>query len=199
MSEEAVAREAVPHAPHTCPWWLGYLLASPVRKLIERPESLVLPLLRPGQRVLELGPGLGFFTLPVASALGPEGRLVCVDVQRPMLDRLRRRLSKRSLLERTELRLCTARDFGIDDLAGRVDLALALHVVHETADPRATVAALARTLAPEGRLLLVEPPGHCSAELFAAETAAAAEAGLVRCPHPRLEGRRFVATWRRAG
>jgi ubiquinone/menaquinone biosynthesis C-methylase UbiE len=197
MSEEALTHEPVAHTPHTCPWWLGYLLASPVRKLIERPASLVLPLVRPGLRVLELGPGLGFFTLPVAAAIGPEGRLVCVDVQRAMLDRLRRRLAKRSLLERTELRLCSAEDFGLDDLTGQVELALALHVVHETVAPTATVTALARTLAPEGRLLLVEPPGHCSAELFAAENAAAEATGLVRWAHPSVEGRKFVTTWRR--
>jgi hypothetical protein len=43
-------------ATHTCPVWIGYLLASPVRRLFESPGKMVLPLVRPGDRVLELGP-----------------------------------------------------------------------------------------------------------------------------------------------
>ena len=197
MSTETMSATTVGHPAHTCPWWLGYFLISPLRRLIEDPSAIVLPLVVPGQQVLELGPGLGYFSLPVAKALGPSGRLVCVDVQRAMLDRLRRRLAKARLLERSELRLATHEDSGFDGLDGRVDLALALHVVHETASPTATIAALARTLRPAGRLLIVEPPGHCSRELFRAEEAAADAAGLCRIPHPRLPGRRFVGLWER--
>lgn len=197
MSTDTTSTATEGQRAHTCPWWLGYFLISPLRRLVEDPAALVLPLVAPAQCVLELGPGLGYFSLPVARALGDSGRLVCVDVQRAMLDRLRRRLAKARLLERTELRLASHDDFGFDGLEGRVDLALALHVVHETSSPTAVVAALARTLRPNGRLLIVEPPGHCSKALFRAEEAAAEAAGLRHTPHPRLEGRRFVSLWQR--
>jgi ubiquinone/menaquinone biosynthesis C-methylase UbiE len=172
-------------------------MASPLRRLLEKPAMIVLPLLKPKDRVLELGPALGFFTLPVAEALGPEGRLVCVDVQEGMLRRLRRRLEKRGLAGNTELRQCTQDDLGLSGLEETCDLVLALHVVHETISPAGTIKALAKCLKPDGQLLLVEPPGHCSPAVFQSEMDAAIAAGLVRIPHPRVEGRKNLALWRR--
>ena len=188
-------RQAEAHPAHTCPVWIGVLLASPVRRLFENPGKLVLSLIKPGDCVLELGPALGFFTLPVAKAVGSTGKVVCVEVQERMLTRLGKRLDKRGLLDRVELRQCTHQDLGLD--GQRCDLALALHVVHETVSPAATMAALARCLNPGGQLLLVEPPGHCSPELFQTEVAAAEAAGLSRTPHPRAEGRKRLALWKK--
>jgi SAM-dependent methyltransferase len=182
---------------HTCPVWIGHLLANPLRRLIENPRQLVLPLVKSGQRVLELGPALGFFTLPVAAAVGEQGRVVCVEVQEGMLRRLRKRLEKRGLLARTELRLCTHEDLGLAGLAGACDLVLALHVIHETLSPARTMADLARCLKPGGRLLLIEPPGHCSPDAFQAEIAGAEGVGLLRVPHPCAEGRKNLALLQR--
>ena len=74
-----------------CPWWLGYFFASPVRRLIENPEQLLGPYIREGMTILEPGPGMGFFTLPMAEMAGPKGRIVAVDIQDKMLGGLRRR------------------------------------------------------------------------------------------------------------
>jgi hypothetical protein len=57
---------------------------------------------------------------------------------------------------------------------------------------------LARCLKPGGHLLLVEPPGHCSPAVFQSEIEAAGAAGLQRVPHPRAEGRRNLALFRRS-
>ena len=182
---------------HTCPVWLGHLLASPVRRLIENPNKLVLSLLKPTDRVLELGPALGYFTLPIAEALGPTGRLVSVEVQEGMLRRLRKRLEKRGLADRVELRLCTHEDLGLAGQQAMFDLVLALHVVHETLAPAATMTTLASCMKAGGHLLLVEPSGHCPPEVFRSEVAAAERAGLVRTPHPRCEGRKNLVLWKR--
>jgi len=74
-----------------CPWWLGYLLASPVRRLLQDPRKLLGPYVREGMTVLEPGPGMGFFTLEIARLVGPSGRVVAVDIQPRMLSSLRRR------------------------------------------------------------------------------------------------------------
>lgn len=184
---------------HTCPWWLGHLLASPLRRLIENPDTLVVPLVKPGDRVLELGPAMGFFTLPTARAVGPAGKVVCVEVQRSMLESLGRKLSRAGLSERAQLRQCSHQDLGLAELEGSFDLALAIHVVHETIAPEATVIALARSLKPGGRLLLIEPPGHCSADVFEAEVAAAEREGMVALEHPRPGRRRrnMLRLWRK--
>ena len=182
---------------HTCPVWLGHVLASPLRRLFENPRHLVLPLVKPGDRVLELGPALGFFTLPVAQAVGDQGRMVCVEVQEGMLRGLRKRLEKRGLLGRTDLRLCTHDDLGLADLGGGCDVVLALHVVHETVSPTHTMLELVRCIKPGGLLLLVEPPGHCSPELFRTETDAAEREGMIRAPHPRVARRKNLALLRK--
>lgn len=64
-----------------CPWWLGYFLASPLRRWIEirDPEAFLRPYVKPGMTVFEPGPGMGFFTLPMANLVGPSGHIVAAD------------------------------------------------------------------------------------------------------------------------
>jgi hypothetical protein len=45
-------------AQRVCPWWLGYLLASPIRRLLGDPVKVVAPYVREGMTVLEPGPGM---------------------------------------------------------------------------------------------------------------------------------------------
>jgi predicted methyltransferase len=63
------------HQHRVCPWWLGYLLASPLRRLRHDPSPILAPYLREGMTVLEPGPGMGFFTLELARRVGPSGRV----------------------------------------------------------------------------------------------------------------------------
>jgi hypothetical protein len=63
-----------------CPWWVGYLLASPLRKLWQEPARILTPFVRPGMTALGPGPGMGFFTLELARLAGPAGRVVAIDV-----------------------------------------------------------------------------------------------------------------------
>ena len=64
-----------------CPWWLGYALASPLRRLMHDPRAILSPLVVEGMTVVEPGPGMGFFTLELARLVGPRGRVVAIDVQ----------------------------------------------------------------------------------------------------------------------
>ena len=47
--------------------------------------------------VLEPGPGMGFFTLELARIVGPEGRVVAVDVQPKMVEGLQKRARRAGL------------------------------------------------------------------------------------------------------
>jgi hypothetical protein len=51
-----------------CPWWLGYLLVNPLRRLIQPPLALLRPYVKEGMTVLEPGPG-------------PAGRVVAIELQ----------------------------------------------------------------------------------------------------------------------
>ena len=68
-------------AKHVCPFFMGYLLLNPLRKLLENPDRLLGPFVRPGMTVLEPGCAMGFFTLPLARMVGATGRVIAVDIQ----------------------------------------------------------------------------------------------------------------------
>jgi 2-polyprenyl-3-methyl-5-hydroxy-6-metoxy-1,4-benzoquinol methylase len=161
-----------------CPWWLGYVLASPLRRLLQDPVAIVKPYVREGMTVLEPGPGMGFFTLEMARQAGASGRVVAVDVQPRMIAGLKRRLAKAGLLERTDVRLASSESLGLQDLHGKVDFALAMAVVHEMPSTSRFFAEVAEAMKPGATLLLAEPSGHVKEAAFEAELQDAAAAGL---------------------
>lgn len=80
------------HEPQPMPYTEAHHLLNPLRKLVLSPKKLVSRLdLKPDSRVLELGPGPGYFSPEVAQSL-PLGNLTLVDVQQEMLDMARERL-----------------------------------------------------------------------------------------------------------
>lgn len=162
-----------------CPWWLAWTLVNPLRRWLDKPEALLGDFVRAGDRVLEIGPGYGFYSEPMARSVGPSGKVVCVDVQQRMLDGMQRRLARRGLGERIEARCCTSAGAWLDGLQGTCDKAVLIYVLHEIPDPRRTLAEAYAALKPGGLLLLVEPRQHCSSALWAAELWAAEQVGFV--------------------
>ncbi|MGP8176249.1 MAG: class I SAM-dependent methyltransferase [Terracidiphilus sp.] len=171
---------------HVCPWWLGYFLASPVRRIFYQPTKVLAAHVRQGMTVLEPGPGMGFFTLELARLVGSSGRVIAVDVQSRMLDGLRRRAAKAGVLDRLDIRLAAPDSLGVADLAGVVDFTLAFAVVHEMPAAAPFFGEVARASKPGARLLLVEPMGHVTASLFEAELQAAGGAGFTPVEVPSL-------------
>jgi ubiquinone/menaquinone biosynthesis C-methylase UbiE len=161
-----------------CPWWIGYLLLLPIRRLWQNPRTILGPLVREGMTVLEPGPGMGFFTLDVAAMVGATGRVIALDVQEKMLQALKRRAGRAGLVDRIEVRRVDPERLGVDDLAGRVDLVLAIFVVHEMPDAGAFFAAAHGALKPGGRLFFAEPKGHVSKADFQLAVETAARAGF---------------------
>src|SRR5271166_5771895 len=100
-------------AQHVCPVWAGYLLASPIRRLMLNPRDFLGPYVRSGMTVLEPGPGMGFFTLPLAQLIGERGKVIAVDIQLRMLNTLRRRAAKAGLAQRIRAREALPDSLGI--------------------------------------------------------------------------------------
>lgn len=173
-------------AHRVCLWWLGYLLASPLRRLMANPRNLLEPYVHEGMTVLEPGPGMGFFTLELARLVGAPGRVIALDIQSKMLDGLKRRLAKAGLLERVNIRLVQPDSMALGDLTNSVDFALAFAVVHEMPSASSFFAELARTLKPGGSILFVEPAGHVKAALWDAESEAASQAGFIVVDRPSI-------------
>ncbi len=169
-----------------CPWWLGYLLISPLRRWFQDPVEIIEPYIREGMTVLEPGPGMGFFTLGLARLAGTSGRVVAVDVQPRMIAKLKRRLAKAGLLERTDARLASPDSLGLQDLQANVDFVLAMAMVHEMPNSARFFAEVAQAMKPGATLLLAEPAGHVTKAAFDAELQDAAAAGLELKDRPAI-------------
>jgi len=174
-------------ADHICPWWMGHVLACPLRRWFEKPEKVLAPYVTRGMTALDVGPGMGFFSLPLARMVGPDGRVVCVDVQPQMINSLRRRAGRAGLLERMDLRVCDTRSLGLDDLAGEIDLALGLAVAHEMPDIASFMRQIHAVLAPDGRFLLAEPAGHVKPDEFEKTVATAEQTGFSISDRPPIK------------
>ncbi len=173
-------------AGHVCPWWIGYLLASPLRKFVQDPAKILAPHLRPGMTALDAGCAMGFFSLAMAEMVGSGGRVHSVDLQQKMIDSLRRRAEKAGISERIDARICQGTDLGIDDLEGSVDFALAFAVLHEVPDAASFLRQIRRSLKPEGRLLVAEPAGHVGRAAFELTVQSIRDAGFEVLERPRV-------------
>lgn len=165
------------HHHHRFPVWAHRLLLNPVRRLTDPPEKLLSPHVTPGMTVLEPGCGLGWFTLPLARMVGPEGRVVAVEIEPRVLEGLKNRARKAGLLDRLDCRLADAA-LCLDDLAGQVDFAPLMNILHEIADLDGFLSGLARALKPGGTALVSEPKGPVDEDGFRAELDKAVRAGL---------------------
>jgi len=173
-----------------CPWWVGYLPASPLRRLVVDPGHLLAPFVHAGMTVLEPGPGLGFFTLEMARLVGPAGRVIAVDVEPQMIKGLQRRARRAGLHDRIDARLVQPTSMTLGEAEGTVDFVFACAVVHEMPAPTPFFAETARAMKPGAAFLLAEPAGRVNGEKFVGELAAAAQAGLVAISHQPLRGSR---------
>lgn len=178
-----------PKKHHVCPWWLGYLLASPLRRLQYDPARILAAYVREGMTVLEPGPGMGFFTLELARMVGPSGRVIAVDIQPKMIERLRRRTEKAGVGKRVDARV-VERDSMQLGPGDTVDFVFAFAMVHEMPDPERFFAEAGRSMKAGARMLLAEPAGHVRGEEFEAELEAARRAGLEAEERPSIRSSR---------
>jgi ubiquinone/menaquinone biosynthesis C-methylase UbiE len=179
-------------AEHVCPVWVGYLLASPLRKLVQNPDKILEPYVSAGMVALDVGCAMGFFSLSLARLVGENGKVICVDLQDKMIEALGRRARKTGLASRIETRVCSRDSLGVEDLAGQVDFALALAVVHEVPDPPALFGQVCNVLKPGAKFLVSEPKGHVSSEAFEESVAAAVANGFEVADRPKISRSRAV-------
>ncbi len=134
------------------PYTQRWLLDLPLPFLTNRRLDALLAV-RPGERVLEIGPGTGLQALHVARLLSASGRLDIVDIQQPMLDHVMRRAAAAKIGSIVPART-DARDLPFDD--GSFDAVYLVTVLGEIPDPGAALREIRRVLKPGGRLIVGE-------------------------------------------
>ena len=102
-----------------------------------------------GQTVLEVGSGPGYYTLKASRRIADSGRILCLDIQRGMLETLRSRIEDADV-RNADLVVADATHLPL--AAGCVDVAFLVTVLGEVPEPEAALAELRRVLKPGGRL-----------------------------------------------
>ncbi len=179
-------------AEHICPVWAGYFLASRLRRLLQNPHKILAPYVRPGMTVLDVGSAMGFFSLPMAERVGPDGKVVCVDVQPGMLDALRRRAAAAGLSERIETHISSEHSIDLHESNDRFDFALAFAVLHEVPGRAGFLRDIHEMLKPGACLLLTEPARHVSQVQFDCTVSEAQQQGFVVTSHPPIRLSRAI-------
>lgn len=134
---------------HGAPW-----LLRDTREEEENPAKLLAALeLKPGQVVADIGCGNGYYTLLMAKKVGPTGKVYAVDIQREMLEMLEAR-ARAAGLDNIVPVLSSPADPKLPTDA--VDLILLVDVYHEFAYPEQMLAAMRKSLNPDGVVALAE-------------------------------------------
>jgi ubiquinone/menaquinone biosynthesis C-methylase UbiE len=158
-----------------CPWWLCYSFDNPLRRLFHDPERLLGPYVKTGMTVVDIGCGMGYFTIGLAKLAGPEGKVIAVDLQQQMLDALGRRSRKAGVADRIVLHRCRKESLGVEDPS---DFALAFWMAHEVPDKFRFFREILALLKTGGRLLLVEPKYHVTLRSLKQTVAVCRETGF---------------------
>jgi len=112
---------------------------------------------KPGQTVCDMGCGNGFYTLQLARLVGPKGLVYAVDIQPEMLQMLARNAAEAGL---TNIRPVLGTPIDPRLPKASIDMMLCVDVYHEFSHPEAMLSTILKSLAPEGRLVLVEFRGE---------------------------------------
>jgi ubiquinone/menaquinone biosynthesis C-methylase UbiE len=160
--------------PSACPYGQRFWVEAPHPIVTrERLHSVMGP--QPGETVLEIGPGTGYYTLDIAEWVGPEGRVEIFDLQQEFLDHTMRRAAERGLANVVPTQGdATALAYEDDS----IDAVVLNAVLGEIPDPVAALREIRRVLRPNGRLLVGELFGDPHFTTQAALRREGAEAGL---------------------
>lgn len=168
---------------HVCPWWLIHTFDNRLRRMFEDPEQVVAGLVGPGQTALDIGCGIGYFTLPLARLVGPQGLVIAADLQEKMLAGVQKRAERAGLISRIRLHTCRPETLGLNE---PVDFILAHWMVHEVPDKERFLREVYALLKPGAAFLMVEPRGHVSRSAFDRTVALARQAGLTFVADPKV-------------
>ncbi len=165
--------------PSACPYGQRFWVEAPHPIVTrDRLRSVLQP--TPGERVLEIGPGTGYYTLDLAEWLGPEGTVEIFDLQQEFLDHVMRRAAERGLQNVVPTQ-GDATALPYEDAS--VDAAVLTAVLGEIPDPGAALREIRRVLKPSGRLVVGELFGDPHFTTLASLKRQAGQAGLSHETH----------------
>jgi len=160
--------------PSACPYGQRFWVQAP-HPIISRARLRLLLAPQAGERILEIGPGTGYYTLDLAEWVGPEGTIEIFDLQLEFLDHVTGRAAERGLRNVVPTQ-GDATALPYED--GSIDAVALTAVLGEIPDTLAALREIRRVLRPGGRLIVGELFGDPHFTTQAALKRRAVEAGL---------------------
>jgi ubiquinone/menaquinone biosynthesis C-methylase UbiE len=171
-----------------CPWWLCFTFDNPLRALLQNPARILQPYLKEGSTVLDIGPGMGYFTIPIASMVGNKGKVYALDIQAEMLARLQRKIAKKNC-SNVELKLYDGNSFNI---AEKFDFVLLFWMFHEVKNKDAFTKEIKALLNKTSKILMVEPKFHVTEKGFSESLSVFQKIGIDVVEYPKVGFSRSV-------
>ncbi|OGV52779.1 MAG: hypothetical protein A2X49_09485 [Lentisphaerae bacterium GWF2_52_8] len=167
---------------HACPPWLCFSFDNIFRKRIQDPFKILAGHVRPGDAVLDLGPGPGYYTFPLSKIAGDRGIVYAADIQKGMLDII----SEKARGTGVKNIKCLLIGDGIIDAQEKFDFILMFWMFHEVDDQRGYLLQLKDLLKADGRIMFVEPIFHVTKNDFEKEEEEFKKAAFEICGRPRI-------------
>ncbi|MDD9301679.1 MAG: methyltransferase domain-containing protein [Desulfobacter sp.] len=169
----------------------SFVLDNFIRKIFQNPKRIIGPYIQPGDTVIDLGCGPGYFSIDMAKMVGDDGRVFAVDIQEQMLSKVAHKSVLNNLTQVVRLHQCTQEEIGLDKKI-KANFILAFYMVHETLDQERFFAQVKNLLHPQGSFLIVEPPFHVSQKRFEKITQNALDHGFQIKGTPRGKGGKSI-------
>ena len=136
------------------PEFLANLIDNPLRRRIQPPSEMPLRHgIEPGMTVLEVGPGNGRYTLETARRVGPSGKVIAIDIEPKMIERVVRRAQTEAVAN-LEAKVANVYQLPFDE--GTFDAIYLITVISEIPEPERALREFYRVLAPAGTLAFSE-------------------------------------------
>ena len=171
------------HHEHVCPWWFCFIFDNFLRKLLHNSEEILRLYVVEGNTILDIGPGMGYFSIPLARMVGEKGKVIAADIQPEMLQALRRRARRAGVEQQVITHLSKAESLGLDR---QFDFVLAFWMVHEVPNHLAFFEEIKSLLKPSGKFLLAEPVLHVNQAMYEKTVKTAESVGLVLKEKPKI-------------
>jgi len=173
-----------------CPVEIAGLLDFSLRKRLQNPQKILKPFIKEGMTVLDVGCGVGFFSVEIAKMLNGTGKVIAADIQEGMLNIIKGKIKGTPLEQRIELHHSSFESIGVTE---KVDFVLAFYMVHEVRNQRKFFEDLASILKPDGLVFIIEPKLHASKKAFITMVNMLKETGFTIIENPKVFFSRTIA------
>lgn len=173
---------------HTCPWWLCFTFDNPVRALLQNPFKILSPYVKQNDTVLDIGPGMGYFTFPLAQMAGVKGKVIALDIQEGMLNRLKKKAAQNKI-KNVHAAIYDGNNFCIEE---NFDFILLFWMYHEVKNKPVFIQEIKKVMKPDSKILIAEPKIHVDKKRFDASITLLIDSGFKIVEEPEIALSRTV-------